>query len=182
MQACPQTETQNVYQHGISVRDYLFDLIQYLKIGEATKQWRLPNWIDQYKEQLLQALLPWEILENYTIYHDCGKPFCRTIDENGKQHFPNHSEISAQTWKKFGGSDQEAELMRLDMDIHQLKADGIIEFAKRPEAITLLLTALSEVHSNAMMFGGLDSVSFKIKWKQIDKRGRAICQLLFKND
>lgn len=124
-------------------------------------------------------LLPSEILENYTVFHDCSKPFCRILDEDGKQHFPNHSEISAQIWKKYGGNEQEAELMRLDMEIHKLKADSLKEFAARPEAISLLLTGLSEVHSNAIMFGGLDSVSFKIKWKQVEKRGKGICELLF---
>jgi hypothetical protein len=32
------------------------------------------------------------------------------------------------------------------------------------------------------MFGGkegIESISFKIKWKQIDKRGKAICLKLF---
>ena len=44
--------------------------------------------------------------------------------------------------------------------------------------MSLLLAGLAEIHSNAEMFGGLDSVSFKIKWKQINKRGKAICKLL----
>ncbi|MNC77597.1 hypothetical protein D3C75_1295840 [compost metagenome] len=64
------------------------------------------------------------------------------------------------------------------MDIHLLKDEGIAEFAKRQEAATLLLTGLAEVHSNARMFGGLDSTSFKIKWKHIDKRGKKIVALL----
>ena len=62
----------------------------------------------------------------------------------------------------------------MDMDIHLLKAVGVEEFASRPEAATLLLTGLAEVHSNAAMFGGISSTSFKIKWKQIDRRGKAI--------
>ena len=64
----------------------------------------------------------------------------------------------------------------MDMDIHLLKADGIEEFASRPEAATLLLTSLAEIHSNAAMFGGIDSTSFKIKWKHINKRGKKIIE------
>lgn len=69
--------------------------------------------------------------------------------------------------------------MLMDLDIHCLKADDVKEFINRPEAITLLFVGLSEVHSNSNMFGGLNSTSFKIKWKQIDRRDRAICRLLF---
>lgn len=69
-------------------------------------------------------------------------------------------------------------LIKYDMDIHLLKADGVEEFAKRREAITNLIVGLAEIHANAEMFGGLESTSFKIKWKQIDKRGKQILQLL----
>lgn len=61
------------------------------------------------------------------------------------------------------------------MDVHLLKAVDIPEFKARPQAIALLLTGLAEIHANASMFGGLESTSFKIKWKHLDKRGRQIC-------
>lgn len=66
----------------------------------------------------------------------------------------------------------------MDMDAHLLKADGLAEFASRPQAIPLLLTALAEIHANAAMFGGLDSTSFKIKWKHLNKRGRQVLELI----
>lgn len=66
----------------------------------------------------------------------------------------------------------------MDMDIHVLKSDGVEEFASRPEAISLLLTGLAEIHANAEMFGGIESTSFKIKFKQINKRGKQIINLL----
>ena len=47
------------------------------------------------------------------------------------------------------------------------------------DACTLLLAALAEIHSNAKMFGGIDSTSFKMKWKQLDRRGKQICKKLF---
>jgi len=68
------------------------------------------------------------------------------------------------------------------MDIHLLKADGVEEFCKNPYALTSLLVGLAEVHSNTQMFGGLDSTSFKIKWKCINQRGKQIIkQLKIKN-
>jgi hypothetical protein len=65
----------------------------------------------------------------------------------------------------------------MDMDIHLLKDVDVLEFSKRPEAMTLLLTGLSEIHSNCAMFGGIESTSFKIKWKHINKRGNAILKM-----
>ena len=30
--------------------------------------------------------------------HDCGKPYCITIDEAGRRHFPDHANVSANTF------------------------------------------------------------------------------------
>ena len=68
--------------------------------------------------------------------------------------------------------------MGMDMDIHLLKGDGVPEFAIRPEAATLLLTGLAEVHANAAMFGGIESTSFKMKFKHLKRRGNAISRHL----
>lgn len=180
MQQCPQTDTQSVYQHGISVKEHIFDLISFLKTGHIDEGWKLPDWMFQYREQLLISLLPEEIIAEYATFHDCGKPYCLTIDENGKRHFPNHAEVSYQTWLSFSDNLQVANLIKMDMLIHTIKANQIDEFIQRPEAITLLLAGLAEVHSNAKMFGGIESQSFKIKWGQINKRGKTICQKLFR--
>jgi hypothetical protein len=179
MQKCCQTETQSVYQHGLSVRDHLFELITALRNNKKLDGWRLPDWIWSYRKQILNALLPDSILEEYTIFHDCGKPYCLSFDEQGRKHFPNHAESSYQTWLSIGGSTQAAQLMKMDMMIHKMKACDIDEFIKHPEAISLLLTGLAEIHSNAQMFGGIESESFKIKWNQINRRGKTICQKLF---
>lgn len=180
MKLCPQTETQSVYQHGISVRDYLRDLIRYLRGEEYKFQWKFPQWLKLYSVDLLACLPDDKTLENYTVFHDCGKPFCHEVDEQGRTHFPNHSQVSADIWSTVGGTREEVELMRRDMEIHQLKAANIQDFVvEKNLAAALLLTGLSEVHSNAIMFGGIDSISFKIKWNQIDRRGLTICKLLF---
>lgn len=178
MKNCPQTDTQSVYQHGICVKEHFFKLIVFLKTGHIDDGWRLPDWAHTYREQLLSSLLSEEIIEEYTIYHDCSKPYCLII-EDGKKHFPNHAERSYETWLSVGGDPQAAKLMKMDMIVHTMKADDVDEFTTHPEAITLLLAGLAEIHSNSKMFGGLESVSFKIKWKQINKMGRRICTKLF---
>jgi len=180
MQQCPQTETQSVYQHGLSVKEHIFQVISYLETGYISGAWRLPQWLIEYRTQILDKLLPKEIIEEYAIFHDCGKPYCLIFDENGKRHFPNHAEKSYHTWLSIGGSEQAAKLMRMDMMIHTIKSSNIDDFITHPEAITLLIAGLAEIHSNAKMFGGIESDSFKIKWNQINKRGHAICQKLFK--
>ena len=179
MQACQQTEGQSVYQHGLSVKEHTFQLIGYLESGTISGDWRLPDWLTEYSSQILSALLSRDIIEEYTIYHDCGKPYCKSVDENGRTHFPNHADVSYLTWLGVGGRCDAAKLMKMDMMIHTMKAKDVDEFVTHPEACTLLLAGLAEIHANAKMFGGIDSTSFKIKWSQINKRGKAICQKLF---
>lgn len=179
MQNCPQTDSQSVYQHGVSVKEHIFQLISFLKTGQISDGWRLPNWMYEYRQQLLSSLLPEDIIAEYTLFHDCSKPYCIQYDQNGKRHFQNHAELSFRKWLEVGGNEDAAILMRMDMDIHSLKDKDVNEFCNRPQAITLLLAGLAEIHSNATMFGGMESVSFKIKFKQIEKRGKAICHKLY---
>ena len=175
MRNCEQTKGQSVLDHGISVKNYLFDLINHLKTGDNLKyDWVLPDWLYTNKDLILSSLPDDDTLELYTKYHDCGKPFCLTIDDDGKRHFPNHAEVSYQIFKQIFNNDVAAELIRRDMDIHLLKSTGVDEFCKNPYAITLLLTGLAEVHSNSKLFGGTDSTSFKIKFKSINQRGKQI--------
>ena len=179
MKNCLQTDTQSVYQHGISVRDYTFQLINILNGENSSFNFKLPDWLLQYKKEILQKLLSKDIIEEYTLYHDCGKPYCIQYDNQGKRHFPNHAELSAKKWLEVNGNKQVSILMEMDMDIHLLKNENIDELISRSQAITLLLVGLAEIHSNSQMFGGIDSVSFKIKWKQINKKGKMICKKLF---
>jgi hypothetical protein len=67
------------------------------------------------------------------------------------------------------------------MKIHLLSSDGVEEFCKNPNVITLLIVGLCEVHSNSKMFGGFESESFKIKMKKINQRGKKIIQIKNKN-
>ena len=174
MKECEQTQGMSVLQHGESVKDHLFDLINHLRTDEPLKnEWKLPEWVIENKELFLASLPDNDTLELYTVYHDCGKPFCLEFDEQGR-HFPDHCQVSYKYFKQAFDNDVAAELILHDMDIHLLKADGVNEFCKNTYALTLLLTGLAEIHSNSKMFGGMDSLSFKIKWKSINQRGKSI--------
>jgi hypothetical protein len=117
------------------------------------------------------------------MYHDIGKPYCKIYDLNdhSKYHFPNHAEISSKTYSNInnGIEDITSLLIRRDMDIHMIKAKDLDSFIGITDldnqiAISLLITGLAEIHANAEMFGGFDSISFKMKYKQIDSRGKQI--------
>lgn len=191
MEECEQTEGQSVLAHGRAVWAKLSQLLEWIRDpnrGEL-KGWRLPSWLEEHGERLVAdmeaaGITDW-MLERYTTLHDCGKPYCLEVDEEGRRHFPNHAEISQSTYLGIvtGGDDGRpvseaertiAELILSDMDVHLLRGEDVEAFAKKELAPALLLTALAEIHANADMFGGTESVGFKSKWKHIDRRGRAI--------
>lgn len=178
MENCEQMEGLSVLEHGIMVCQYFDDLYNFLNNGEPLQyEWKLPEWITDNMDLIINELLDLDIVRCYLVYHDCGKPYCRIVDEEGKQHFPEHAKVSKEKWLEINGDADVASLIEMDMDIHLLKDAGCVDFAKRKEAITLLIAGLSEIHANASMFGGIDSTSFKIKWKQISKRGKKILAL-----
>lgn len=174
----PQTNTQNVLEHGISVAKH-FDKL----ISGDTNNWKLPTWFIDNKELILNNLHSLEDIKEYHVMHDCGKSYCMTIDEQGKRHFTNHSQVSFDTFSKISDNKVVADLILKDMVLHTIKSDEVEDFIKNNSiktVITLLVTALCELHSNASMFGGTESTSFKIKFKQLDKRGKQILKLINK--
>jgi hypothetical protein len=115
--------------------------------------------------------------------HDCGKPYCITIDEDGRRHFPDHANVSRDTFSKISNNKIVADLISKDMVFHTIKSDEVEEFLNSNSlqtVLTLLVTSLCELHSNASMFGGIESTSFKIKYKQLDKRGNQVLKLILK--
>lgn len=181
MKNCEQTSGQSVLQHGESVHNYTVDLLNHLRVGSPLQfEWNLPTWLIENSELILKSLPSDDTLKLYTTFHDIGKPHCLEIDEDGKRHFPNHAEVSFQIFSQLFDDPIAADLIRHDMDIHLLKADGVEEFSKSPNAITHLLIGLAEIHSNAQMFGGICSTSFKIKWKSLNQRGKQIINLIKK--
>lgn len=179
MQQCPQTNTQSVYQHGVSVWEYTQKLIHILRSGEKDSNWILPDWLFTYRHHILEKLLPLNIIEEYTVHHDCGKILCLEYDDNGNRHFANHAELSYQTWLKIGGDQTAAELMKMDMLMHTINVEEAKTLSQHPYAITLLIVGLCELHSNAAMFGGITSTSFKIKYKKLERNGKTIIKQLF---
>jgi len=177
MRGCEQTSGMTILQHGEMVRDHYADLIGHIRDGKPLAgEWRLPDWIRD--PSLLEGLPSDATMAEYHLFHDVGKPACRTVDADGRQHFPDHAAVSARVWREAGGDEEVAHLIASDMDIHLLKGEGVEEFAQRPEACALLLTGLAEITANASMFGGIESTSFKIKFKNLDKRGRAILKAI----
>ena len=80
MKSCYQIKNkQTVLEHGISVLNYYNDLFSKKNIYH----WKLPEWFIYNKKWIQNNLLPYNIIKEYTIMHDCGKPFCQTIDEFG---------------------------------------------------------------------------------------------------
>jgi hypothetical protein len=180
MRACFQTEGMTILQHGQMVHAAFEDLIHRMTCGESLYEWRLPKWLLETPWSFFEERLhnP-ETIRLYQVYHDCGKPYCLTIDENGKRHFPNHTQISSETWlRHFPEFPYISSLIAKDMWFHTISSEDLPKFAADPDAITLMLTALCEIHANASMFGGLESTSFKIKFKHIERRGRQALDMM----
>lgn len=185
MMGCDQTPGQNVLQHGRSVREHYFALLDHLegRVNLADYgNWRVPGWLDVHREAIRAALPSRHVMDRYLTLHDAGKPRVLEVGEDGRRHFPGHADASAAVYREVFADDadeQVAYLIEHDMDIHLVKADELPEFVRRPTALAHLLSGLAESVSNAGMFGGIDSDGFKMKFKRLDQRGRAICRLMF---
>lgn len=180
MAACPQTDTMSVLEHGQSVWQHTKRLL-----NKETDGFKIPNWLSENYDRILENLHDVSIIKEYNLFHDCGKPYCLQIDENNKRHFPNHAEVSKQTYKSLpvgcvNSANIVADLIGWDMVFHVATADEIkaLNFSQKT-AYTLLITALAEIHSNASMFGGIESQSFKQKWKKLERRGNMIMKEVF---
>lgn len=175
MQACEQFPGMGMLDHGIAVVGKFWELWNYLETGIEPQGWRIPCWMTENKDKFL-ALEPhlFEI-EKYMTIHDCGKPEA-FANRTETQKFPNHAEVSRQVWSRHSDDLLVLDLIADDMLAHTMKAANVEAFASNPNYLILLLSALAEIHANCEMFGGMESTSFKIKWKQLDKRGRQVLQ------
>lgn len=174
MRNCYQHPSQNILQHGFSVARYFSKLKSSVHLSEI-EGWKLPCWWND--TALWDNVLPYDDMIKYMIYHDMGKPMCRTVDDLGT-HFYNHAQVSYDLSVKCFGEGDISQLILHDMDMHTMtndQIDGIIDMRLYP---SLLISALCELHSNANMFGGISSPGFKIKYKKLDKRGKKIISML----
>lgn len=159
--------------HGEQIQFRFLDLM-----NNQRMQWILPTWFTEHATEIKNKLLPeFKKILTYQKYHDCGKYYCR-IELDGKVHYPNHAEISAQIWSKLSDDFHIMELIRDDMLCHTLKPSEANTLAENKNCIALICTALCELHANAEMFGGLESDSFKIKFKRLSKLGNNLFKLL----
>jgi len=166
-----QTATQSVLEHGESVWKYTQRILK-----QDFEGMKIPNWLKDNFGEIISNLHYPKTIQEYNELHDCGKPYCLEVDSDGKRHFPNHAEVSKRVYLNLPGANSiVGNLIGLDMIFHTFTAEEItaLNLSKR-DSYTLLVTALSEIHSNAEMFGGIESVSFKQKWKKLDRRGNMI--------
>lgn len=178
MSDCPQTGTQSVLEHGLSVWEYTQKLIS----GDF-QGFKLPQWFIDNHAFIVNNLHSIQEVRKYNIYHDCGKPNCIEYDDEGKRHFPNHAEVSKRTWLELYPEETVvANLIGYDMALHTETADEIKAHDWDVKtACTLLITSFAELHSNAAMFGGIESISFKMKYKKLDKRGKMLMKGHYKD-
>jgi peptidyl-tRNA hydrolase len=183
MSATYQFESQNVLEHGRSVWKYCAQVIRCLQEQDC-QNLPIPAVFFENANLLLANLYDSTVIRDYCVWHDCGKPYCKTVDENGKQHFPNHAQVSCETFLKYFPNHPHKEtiarLIQNDMDIHLLKDADVETFMQKPikDICTHLIVGLAELLSNAQMFGGYESTSFKIKLKSLTQRTKKICTFL----
>lgn len=175
---CFQTKNQNILEHGESVWKNTNKIL-----SNDYDTIKVPDWFRENYSKLI-CLIPkerYQQIKEYNIFHDCGKPLCLQIDANGKRHFPNHSEVSFKTYLEYFSDNYVANLIRLDMIMHIESYETIINRKLSMCDLTILfITALAEINSNAEMFGGIESVNFKIKFKKLNKIGKKIFKEVLK--
>lgn len=165
MNTCYQFQEQTTLEHGYAVYD------AYLRLMKEQGNEPKPEWLKENFNWFASKQLCPEILKYYLIYHDCAKFKTISIDSAGNQHFLDHAQASKQLWEELFGESMVSELIGRDMDMHLLKP-SLISSYDRPDLMpTLLVCALAELHANAAMFGGFDSISFKIKFKALSRLG-----------
>lgn len=189
MKETKQNSKQTIWDHGIDVSLRQKNMISNLMDSNIKLEYNyvLPEFYDKLKLLFKNNSSKIDINDIYIygLYHDCGKPFCLKIDENGRNHFPNHEIISYQKWKEYSNNDFIAELIKYDMVLHKSKKEDLEKIGNELtniQWIILMITGICEIHSNAEMFGGIDSTNFKIKYKKFIKNSQFILKKFFGNN
>lgn len=145
---------------------------------------KIPDWLQENHPYIISNLHNIAVLKEYSINHDCGKHLVKTIDSEGKPHYPGHEESSCNYWLEHYPDKTEVSWLILnDMFFHTCSSDELNNTKlSQKDLFSLLITALAEIHANASLFGGIDSTSFKIKYKQINRRGAQLCKKFYRED
>ena len=179
MKSCEQMKNLSVLEHGYSVAKYYRDLRNHILNGKPLQyEWKIPEWA--FDPSLWEDTLSLRDIYKYQIFHDCGKPYCITFDDEGRKHFPDHANVSYNIAKLFF-SESISMLVKNDMASHLTKPSEYKSFMELDNYKILLITGLCELHSNASMFGGIESTSFKIKYKKLFKLGKNIIKEINQN-
>jgi len=169
MRACEQAPGLNMLEHGQAVHLAYCQLIRALEAQAPVYREMLPLYAR------LKPLLPEPAaLARIHLYHDCGKHLALTFCE-GRRQYPNHAEISAEQYAKLFPEDLQGQrLIALDMAFHTCRGAALVELCQDPLAPILYLTAWAEINANALMFGGRDSDSYKIKRSRLLQAGKKL--------
>lgn len=169
-----QFKNLSILDHGKMVHEKYKDIIR--DLDEGTDKYEVPELLKSNWIYLKSILYSTQFLKTYHVYHDCGKPYCKEIGEDGKQRFPNHAEISAETFQtiypQFQDKETIVKFIRNDMVFHAYTMDQIGEFKKTEKTkfiFSLWLTALAELYANKEMFDADNQLSFKIKYKKLTR-------------
>lgn len=179
MEKTYQFENINMLEHGHMVHEAYLEL----KNDLLNQKNNMLNLNIQQTDWLIKNQYDIETMRNYHVYHDCGKPYCRTVNPDGKQQFPNHAQISYEIYKRYFDNDTVSILILMDMNFHFLKSEDLEKWLNihknNPNLLaSLYLTAWSELIANSSMFGGYDTTSFKIKKKALIRAGKKLFNIL----
>jgi len=157
--------------HGISVWTYLQKLL-----GKDWVDLKIPVWLKDNYKYIVDNIHDLNVVRDYAINHDCGKHLTKIVGQDGKVHYPDHARASYEFWLEHcPEKTTEARLILNDMFFHTCSSQELEETSlSKTDLFTLLITALAEIHSNAALFGGIESTSFKVKYKQLERRGNQL--------
>ena len=165
-----QFESQNILQHGQSVHEHYKKILEALE-SKNYATYQFPQILKDRFHKVKKRLYHIDLLKQYHIYHDCGKPFCKTVDVNGRQHFPNHAEVSRLTYCSVFSDDIIAKLIQHDMMFHSGSMEEIDAFIKEHDKrflLSLWMTSLAELYSNSAMFAADNQASFRKKYAKLE--------------
>ena len=172
MMSCEQTEGQSVLEHGIAVRNKFRELWGHLRYDtQLDDTWRIPEWLEDNKDWFLQVEPDLFEIEKYLIVYDCGKPY---VEQSEGQRFPDYAKMSRRVWSAFEDNEKILDLIERDSMLHTGRSEEAKQILEDGYAPHLLLAALSELHTNAEIFGGIESKSFVVKYKNLGRRAKTI--------